>query len=206
MFICKKVGVDIYFGRMATVLAAKNSINLHYGKVKFVPKNPEDTDYVLLITDHRKKDTVFIFSTKLNTETMPEIFKYGMQQAMENNSKNKECMTGARGEYSEYASAVNMKKDGGLEPEDQELCDSTTIVTSVMCTEFDKWLASVCIAENKPNFDCEVLIHHIPEINHILVIRRKNIDDKDECNEDDKDECNEDDDADYDSDYNYTFK
>ena len=202
MFICKKVGVDIYFGRMATVLAAKNSINLHYGKVKFVPKNPEDTDYVLLITDHRKKDTVFIFSTKLNTETMPEIFKYGMQQAMENNSKNKECMTGARGEYSEYATAVNMKKIGGLEPEDQELCDSTTIVTSVMCNEFDKWLASVCIAENKTIFYTEEESRLIPKINHILVIRRKKTEDEEE----DNDESEEYEEVDYDSDYNYTFK
>jgi len=35
-------------------------INLHYAKVKFVPKNPNDGDYVLLIDDHRKKDNVFM--------------------------------------------------------------------------------------------------------------------------------------------------
>jgi len=196
-------------------------INLHYGKVKFVPKNPKDSDYVLLINDHRKKDTVLMYSTTLNTETMPEIFKHGMQQAMEKNSQNEKCMTGAPimlgGEYSEYASAVNMKKDAGLEPEDQELCDSTTTVANIMCKKFDEWLASVCIKENKTNFHSQELWQCIVEINHILVIRRKNTEDKDEIekntedkdeiekNTEDKDEVDSHDDVEYDSDYNETF-
>jgi len=180
-------------------------INLHYGKVKFVSKNTKESDYVLLINDHRKAGTVLMYSTNLNTERMPEIFKHGMQQAMEKNSKNEKCMTGASfmfgGEYSEYASAVNMKKDAGLEPEDQELCDSTTTVTSIMCNQFDEWLASVCIKENKTNFHSEDLWQNIFEINHILVIRRKNTEDK----EDDSDESDESNDVGYDSDYNDTF-
>jgi len=64
---------------------------------------------------------------------MPDIFK----QAMENNSRNEKCVTGGAlmfgGKYSEYALAVNMKKDADLEPEDQELCESRTIVTNIVC-------------------------------------------------------------------------
>jgi len=196
-------------------------INLHYGKVKFVPKNPKHSDYVLLINDHRKKDYVLMYSTTLNTETMPDIFKHGMQQAMENNSKNDECMSGATfrigDEYSEYASAVDMKKDAGLEPGDQELCDSTTTVTSIMCEQFDKWLASVCIKENKTNFYSKELWQNILEINHILVIRRKDTEDKEEVEEntedkeeveentEDKDKVDSDDDEGYNSDGNETF-
>jgi hypothetical protein len=182
-------------------------ITVHEIKVKFVPKPPTDSDYVLLITDHRKKNQVFMFSTKLNPDTMPKIFQHGMQQAMEKNSQNEKCMTGDRmmygGEYSEYASAVNMKLDSGLQPEDQELCDSTHVITSVMCEEFDKWLALVCIEENKMVFwNCT---EGIPEINHILVIRRKDVGDAQADENESKDEFYIYENDDFDEDYNMTF-
>jgi len=132
---------------------------------------------------------------------MPDIFK----QAMENNSRNEKCVTGGAlmfgGKYSEYALAVNMKKDADLEPEDQELCESRTIVTNIVCKEFDKWLAGVCIKKNKTKFYSGEYSDHIPEINHILVIRRKNT----ENTEEDSDASDEYKQEDCHSDYNYTF-
>ena len=88
-----------------------------------------------------------------------------------------------------------------MEPEDQELCDSTTTVTSIMCKEFDEWLASVCIAENKKIFQGGEDSYRIPKINHILVIRCKNTEDEEE----DSDESDEYEEVAYDSDYNDTF-
>jgi len=41
--------------KFADPMFGTNFLNVHTGKVKFVFETPEDSDYVLLIIDHRKK-------------------------------------------------------------------------------------------------------------------------------------------------------
>jgi len=108
-------------------------------------------------------------------ETMPDIFKTGMQEMIKEHSLQKECMKDlgfmVGNEYYDYVSAINLSKTSGLELEDaQEISDDSSEVTNEMCSKFDKWFDSVRVEGNIADSN----LYKIIDVHHIFVVRDKN--------------------------------
>lgn len=123
--------------------------------IKLVPKCGDD--YKIFIEDHTSEDengmAPVVYVVKFTEETMPDIFKIGMQEIIKKHALQKECMKDLGfmdgTEYYDYVSAIDLPKTAGLVLEDaKEMSDDSSEVTNEMCRKFDKWFDSVRVQGN----------------------------------------------------------
>ena len=144
--------------------------------IKLVPKRGDN--YKILIEYHTSVDademTPVVYVVNFTKETMPEIFKTGMQEIIEKHGLQEECMKDlgfmVGTAYYDYVSAIDLSKTAGLELEDaKEISDDSCQVTNEMCSKFDECFDSVRVKGNIADNKYLKII----DVHHILVVRDK---------------------------------
>ena len=159
-----------------TPVFGKDYIPVAENFIKLVPKC--DDNYKILIEDHTSEDkddmTPAVYVVNFTEETMPELFKTGMQEIIKEHALQEKCMRNlgfmVGTEYYDYVSAINLSKTAGLKKEDaKEISDDSSEVTDEMCIKFDEWFNSVRVEENIADTN----LFKIIDVHHILVVRDK---------------------------------
>jgi len=172
-YVPKLTGMPVYW---KIPVFGKDYIPVAENYIKLVPKC--DDNYKILIEDHTSEDkdgmTPVVYVVNFTEETMPELFKTGMQKIIKEHALQEKCMRNlgfmVGTEYYDYVSAINLSKTAGLKKEDaKEISDDSSEVTDEMCIKFDEWFRSVRVEGNVANTN----LFKIIDVHHIFVVRDK---------------------------------